>query len=214
MTPRLADAGSISRVAVNSARSRPRTLGKAPPAAVGVISSSPSTSPHWGPERRRRYSRLAVWVGSGLGSPLAGDVLGPDATAPARTLRMEVDDKELGSPPPAVAAARVGPRTPPPAQHRELVAQDEDLQIPGGVAAGERASSWMKRRRQVGGSRQLLVALSWGVGSRDRTACRCGPAAHRPRPSFSAPYRRVGGVSEQPDSSRKQIHAPCLAAPL
>jgi choline kinase len=26
--------------------------------------------------------------------------------------------------------------------------------------------------------------LSWGVASRDRTACRCGPAAHRPRPSF------------------------------
>jgi hypothetical protein len=118
--------------------------------------------PPLGPERRRRYSRLAVWVGSGLGSPLAGGVLGPDATAPARTLRMEVDDKELGPPPPAVAAARVGPRTPPPAQHRELVAQDEDLQIPGGVAAGDRASIWMKRRRQVGGSRQHQVAFVVG----------------------------------------------------
>jgi hypothetical protein len=75
---------------------------------------------------------------------------------------MEVDDKELGPPPPAVAAARVGPRTPPPAQHRELVAQDEDLQIPGGVAAGDRASIWMKRRRQVGGSRQHQVAFVVG----------------------------------------------------
>jgi transposase len=26
--------------------------------------------------------------------------------------------------------------------------------------------------------------LSWGVASRYRTTCRCGPAAHRPRPSF------------------------------
>jgi hypothetical protein len=26
--------------------------------------------------------------------------------------------------------------------------------------------------------------LSWGVASRYRTTCRCGPAAHRPRPRF------------------------------
>ena len=50
------------------------------------------------------------------------------------------------------------PCTPPPAQHRELVAQHEDLQVPGGVAAGDRASSWMKRHRQVGESRQHQVA--------------------------------------------------------
>ncbi len=53
------------------------------------------------------------------------------------------------------------PRTPPPAQHRELVAQHEDLQVPGGVAADDRASSWMswmKRHRQVGESRQHQVA--------------------------------------------------------
>ena len=116
-------------------------------------------------------------------SPLAGDVLGPDATAPARTLRMEVDDKELGPPPPAVAAARVGPRTPP-AQQRELVAQDEDLQIPGGVAAGDRASIWMKRRRQVGGSRQHQVAFVVGSSVTVPNRVSMRTCSSQPRPSF------------------------------
>jgi hypothetical protein len=41
--------------------------------------------------------------------------------------------------------------------------------------------------RQVGESRQHQVASVVGAASRYRTTCRCGSAAHRPRPSFGTP---------------------------
>jgi hypothetical protein len=71
------------------------------------------------------------------------------------------------------------------------VAQDEDLQIPGGVAAGDRASSWMKRRRQVGGSRQHQVAFVVGssVTVPNRVSMRtCSPQATS---EFPHPTRHV-----------------------
>ena len=50
-----------------------------------------------------------------------------------------------------------------------------------------RARDTMRIERGANRSANLdstMSPLSWGVASRYRTTCRCGPAAHRPRPSF------------------------------
>jgi hypothetical protein len=76
-------------------------------------------------------------------------------------------------------------------QHRELVAQHEDLQVPGGGVAGDRAGSWMSG---AVGSANLdsTGGLRRGAASRHRTACRCGPAAHS-HVRVSATYRFLRG---------------------
>jgi Transposase len=51
--------------------------------------------------------------------------------------------------------------------------------------------------------------LSWGAASRYRTTCRCGPAAHRPRPSFGTlqvPPRDATDVTDVATAGRWARH--------
>jgi hypothetical protein len=188
------------------------------------------------PERRRRYSRFAVWVGKR--TPLCNSPATSLAQMqqPRANLRMEVDNEELpsaassGSRPgcplargytgststmcsrpiaasisdswlaraatsrPATTTNRFAAHAP--VQHRELVAQHEDLQVPGGGVAGDRASSRMKRRHRVGESRQHRWPSSWGsVTAPNRVSMRT--RSSQSRPSFRHPTDSSAGCYQR-----------------
>jgi hypothetical protein len=190
--------------------------------------------PPQGPERRRRYSRFAVWVGKrtpvcySRATSSAQMQKPPREPADGGRQRGASQRRRQWQPPglppshaatPALhrpcaprptaastsdswlaraATSRSATTTDrfaahAPVQHRELVAQHEDLQVPGGGVAGDRASSRMERRRRVGESRQRRWPSSWG--QRHGTEPRVDADPQLTATSeFPPPYRFLRGM--------------------
>jgi hypothetical protein len=137
---------------------------------VSTVKKSQPTIPEacWRRKPARLYHVLVQRWSAGLGSA-GGPGAGHQASVPAQQrLRPDEETGPAGSGHPRLMAASQGSVGGPEsgssrlaAQHTELVAQDEDLQILGGVVIGEQGEELDgAAQRQVGESRQHLGAAS------------------------------------------------------